>query len=354
MPKALIPFIKLFLFLTFGLVVLYFVFQNQNEAYLEECLKKGLAEGDCSLIDKIVSDFRTVKVGWILVVLFMFMLSNLFRALRWNQMLKPMGYEPKLLNSMGAIMLAYFSNLGFPRSGEVLRPATLTKYEGIPFDKLMGTIILERAIDVLMLLICIGIMLGFAGEKILEFLQNNATLQDKVGFMFSPWFWVVSVILGIGFIYILFMSSLKESVFVKKLISFIMGIKDGIMSVGKLERPSLFYAYSIGIWVLYFLMTYVCFFSFAPTADLGPKVAFVVFVFGTMGIVFPSPGGMGSYHWLVTESLGFYGVSAGNGFSFANIIFFSIQFFCNVFFGIIALILLPIINRKNEIDSASK
>ncbi len=263
-------------------------------------------------------------------------------------MLKPMGYNPGLLNCMGAIMLAYFSNLGLPRSGEVLRAGTLNRYEKIPFDKLMGTIILERAIDVLMLLVCIAMMLSFAGDKILDFFSQNATIQDKLGFLLSPWFWIASIVLGLGALFLLFKSPFKESSIIKKVLSFIQGIKEGIMSVSQLDNPLLFWMYSVGIWILYFLMTYVCFLAFEPTAHLSAKVGFVVFVFGTLGIVFPSPGGMGSYHWLVTESLGFYDVSSGDGFSFANIIFFSIQIFCNVFFGILSLILLPWLNRNYD------
>ena len=345
--------IKAILFLSFGLVVLYFLYQHQNQAYIEECLKEGVTQGECSLLDKVITDFKSVKIVWIIVVILFFMLSNLLRALRWNQMLEPMGYFPRLLNSMAAIMIAYFSNLGLPRSGEVLRPATLSKYENIPFDKLMGTIILERAIDVLFLLISMGLVLILAGDTMLTFFQENATIKENLWFLFEPMFWLGCVALGLIGLYILFVSPVKNSKFVLKLKSFLMGIKEGVLSIAKLKNPILFYLYSIGIWVLYFLMTYVCFFAFFPTSHLGPVAGLVVFVFGTLGIVFPSPGGMGSYHWLVTESLGFYNIGAADGFSFANIIFFSIQIFCNVFFGIISLILLPIINRNkiNEPDS---
>ena len=93
-------------------------------------------------------------------------------------------------------------------------------------------------------------------------------------------------------------------------------------------------------------MTYLCFFAFAPTANLGMTAGLVVFVFGTMGMIIPTPGGMGSYHFLIGEGLKIYGISDADGFSFANIIFFSIQIFCNIGFGLIALLVLPWINKK--------
>ena len=93
-------------------------------------------------------------------------------------------------------------------------------------------------------------------------------------------------------------------------------------------------------------MLYVAFFSFEPTAVLGPEAGLVVFVLGTLGIVFPSPGGMGSYHYLVSEGLVMYGINPTDAFSFANIMFFSVQIFCNILFGIIAFVILPLINKS--------
>ena len=93
-------------------------------------------------------------------------------------------------------------------------------------------------------------------------------------------------------------------------------------------------------------MTYVAFFAFAPTANLSAVAGLVVFVFGTLGVVFPSPGGMGSYHFLIGEGLALYGVNAADGFSFANIVFFSVQIFCNVLFGLVAFIYLPLYNKN--------
>lgn len=123
------------------------------------------------------------------------------------------------------------------------------------------------------------------------------------------------------------------------------GFLEGIQTIRKLDRPFLFVLHSLNIWLMYYLMTYLAFFSFVPTSHLTPVVGLMVMVFGALGVALPSPGGMGAYQGLVMVALGIYGVAQSNGFSFANILFFSVQIGCNVIFGIIALIFLPIINR---------
>ena len=147
---------------------------------------------------------------------------------------------------------------------------------------------------------------------------------------------------------------IQQTKIYEKVSGILLGFVEGLQTIRKLDRPFLFVLHSINIWVMYFLMTYVCFFAFEPTAALSANVALVVFVFGGWGIVIPSPGGMGTYHFLATTALGFYGIAGDDGFSWSNISFFTIQIGCNITVGLLALILLPIINReKGEIPSTS-
>ncbi|MGB3546032.1 MAG: lysylphosphatidylglycerol synthase domain-containing protein, partial [Saprospiraceae bacterium] len=141
---------------------------------------------------------------------------------------------------------------------------------------------------------------------------------------------------------------IRSSRFGAKVEQLLIGFAEGLRTVARLRRPGLFVLHSINIWLMYFLMTYLCFFSFQPTADLSAEAGLVTFVFGGWGIVIPSPGGMGTYHFLVGSALGLYGVSGENGFSFANIAFFTIQLGCNVTIGLLALLLLPLINRGKD------
>ena len=120
----------------------------------------------------------------------------------------------------------------------------------------------------------------------------------------------------------------------------------GIKTIKDIERPVLFIIYSLLIWVFYFGMAYFAFFSFGPTAHLGILAALLVFVFGSFGIIIPSPGGMGTYHALAMAALAIYGVRGDDAFSYANIMFFNVQILTTIVFGILSIILLPIINKN--------
>jgi len=137
-----------------------------------------------------------------------------------------------------------------------------------------------------------------------------------------------------------------KSRFYRKVMEVLKGFWEGIQTIRKLDRPGWFIAHSINIWLMYYLMTYMAFFAYAPTAELSPVVGLMVFVFGTLGIIVPSPGGMGAYQGLVTAALLLYGIQREDAFSFANILFFSIQIGANVLLGLVALIVLPIANKN--------
>ena len=142
---------------------------------------------------------------------------------------------------------------------------------------------------------------------------------------------------------------LKEKQWIQRILDMAKGFLQGILSVKKVSNLPLFILYTIGIWFLYYCMMYFSFFTFDATSHLGYTAALIVFVFGSLGILIPTPGGMGSYHFLVAEALTLYGVSAGDGFSFANIVFFSVSVFVSVFFGLLFLIFLPMYNKKISI-----
>ncbi len=343
MNKNLLTIVKFLLFFSLGFVILYLLYQSQNEAYLEECKLKGIADSDCVLIDKIIADFKSIKLIWVLVVVVLFTISNYLRAIRWQALLKVMGYESKTYNAFGTVMLGYFANLGFPRLGEIVRPATLSKYENIPLEKNIGTIVVERVIDVVCLLICIALAIILGGQTMVNYLQENSAISSTQIF----------ILLGlgvVGFVSSIFIyRSLVKQNSTNKIFLFIQekitGLVDGLMTILKLEQKFVYILQTIGIWVCYYLMTYLFFYAYVPTEHLGPVAGLVTFVFGSLGIVFPSPGGMGSYHFLISQALILYGVNGFEAFTFANILFFAIVIFCNILLGLISLIMLPILNK---------
>lgn len=352
MKKSLTQVFKTLVFFAVGFFVLYLVYQNQNTAYLEDCKLKGIASGDCSLLKKVVQDMASANYWWIGLSMFLFMVTNLFRALRWKMMLDALEYKTSLFNLFGTIMVNYLANLGIPRSGEILRAGMLSGYEKVPVEKVLGTIFTDRIFDVICLGLVILLALYFGGSDFSDYLNQNARWSLEIpGISAAPIFWTL-VLVGISMSLLTFWyfrQSILHTPFGKKIWDKIKGFYYGVASVRKVSSIPLFLFYTAGIWIIYYFMLYVSFSAFAPTMELGPIAALMVFTFGSLGILFPSPGGMGSYHMLVGESLGMYGVSGSDAFAFANIVFFSIQIGVNVIFGFLFLILLPLYNKSKSI-----
>jgi uncharacterized protein (TIRG00374 family) len=345
LKKQAVNIIKFFLFLGLGVGILYLVYKGQNAAFQEDCALKGVPASDCSLIAKVIDDFRNANYFWIFIVLIAFIISNISRAIRWNMLIHPLGYRPRLINSFLAIVIGYFANLGIPRMGEVVRAGTLASYEKIGVEKVMGTIVVDRIVDVISLLTLTALAVLFEFDTITLFVNENVSFADRLGGLQRlVLYGILAFVFVLGLFYI-FRKPLMTTALFKKVIQLIEGFVEGLRTISKLDRPWLFVFHSVNIWLMYFMMTYMCFFAFAPTSHLSPLVGLVVFVFGGWGIVVPSPGGMGTYHFMVQTALQMYGVAGDDAFSFANIAFFSISLGVNVLLGIIGLIILPLINK---------
>ena len=180
-----------------------------------------------------------------------------------------------------------------------------------------------------------------AYDTIWGYLQENIKTDTLLKLM---WFGLGAGAVGLG-LFLAFRKRLEALAIYQKIKGILLGFWDGFQTVSKLKKPFLFLFHSVLIWTMYYVMTLFALKSFAPTENLALVVGLVVFVFGALGIVIPSPGGMGTYHALVIAALTLYGVDGDDGFSLANIAFFSINIFCNILFGILALIVLPILNR---------
>ena len=333
------------IFLGLGVLILVLMWRSQSSAYLEQCTQDGIAAADCSLFDRILNDFKSVNWLWIILILFLYMFSNILRTWRWQQLFEPLGHKPRFLNCLGTLMLGYFANLGFPRSGEFIRAGAISKYENIPFEQSFATIVIGRIVDVLMLLLIIGLAFLLSYDIFIDYFEQNFNIPaSKIFIGFG-----IMVALGLIGIFVLrYIFSLPDEgqpkLFVKAK-SLMKNFVEGLKSITKVKNKKLFILYSLGIWLCYYLMTSLCFNAFGPTQHLSWIAGLIVFVFGTLGIVFPSPGGMGSYHFLVTQALIILGLSSIDSFSFAMILYFSIQLFGNIVFGLISLVVLPIINK---------
>jgi glycosyltransferase 2 family protein len=337
------------IYLGTGLAILYLVYNRQNKAYQAKCQLDGLDAGDCQLTDKILADFGTANWEWIALVLILFMVSNISRAVRWNMLLEPLSIRPSFANSFFTVMIGYFANLGLPRIGEVVRAATLARYEKAKTNQVMGTVVIDRMLDGLTMLLVVGLAILLDGRRILDYLARNADIGSIQDLLLSPFLWVLAF-LGGGLFYTLYRyrDRYARHPFALRVLELLRGFRDGLVTVAKVKRPGWFLFHSVMIWAMYYLMTVVCFQAFEQTRHLGLVAGLTTFVFGTFGVVIPAPGGMGTFQFLVSEALVMYDIPGEDGFSFSMILFFSIQIFCNIFFGLLGLLLLPVLNRRRE------
>lgn len=336
---------QILLFFGIGIGLLYLVYHFQNTAFQEQCQIEGTPADRCSLWQKLKTDFAAVNYWWIFGVVAAFTTSNFCRAARWLQLVEPLGHKASFANAFWTIQLGYFTNLGFPRAGEVVRATSFAGFEKIPVERVIGTLVVDRLMDFVCLAVVLGIGLAVEGGTILEFIA--AKKEGSGGSIFDNLIvrGILTATIFMAALFLIFRKKIVQLPLYQKVMNLAKGFSDGLRSVFKLKKPGLFLFYSVAIWVCYFLQTWLGLLSFPPTAHLSASVALTVFIFGTLGIVVPSPGGMGTYHLLAIAALSIYGINGGDGFSWANIMFFTIQVFYMVLMGCAALVVLPIINR---------
>ncbi len=324
-------------FLGIGVAILYWLYTSQENAYQIYCAENHIAPEDCSLLGKLYEDFSSVKYSWVFLVLIFYMMSNVSRILRWMMMLKSIGHPTKFKTAFIATMTGYFINSLIPRAGELARPGYVSFVDKTPIEKIIGTIAIERAIDVLFLISVMGLGFFLEFDMLYDFVVENMG-DPKEGLLGSP------LILGlgvVGLIVVIFGFVYRGKLRQNKIFNFVenklKGVWEGVMSVRHVEKPWLFILHSLNIWFMYYLMTYVGFFAFSATEHLSAETGIIVFIFGTLGIVIPSPGGLGAYQYLVTTCLDqFYGLEYSDAFSFSNIAFWPI-YFLNIILGLILL-----------------
>jgi len=342
-PKKVRSFLQFILFTGVGVLILFLVYRSQNAAYIADCALKGIPDEECSLMDKLKADFASVNYWWIMAIIVAFIISNLLRAHRWLLLIKTMGTHGRMSNAFFTIMVGYFANMGLPRVGELVRAGLFAKYENIGPEKVMGTIVVDRILDLLSLLFAILLAFVLQGNVLFAFFEN------KIGNSVFGESWLY-IVLALVFLLLFFMYRfrrfIKQWSLYQKIHHLVEGFRDGLRSLRRVEKPWILFLDTVLIWLMYYLMMFLCFYSFEPTAHLGGMAGLMVFVFGGLGIVFPSPGGMGTFHLMVITALAIYGIHGDDAFSFANIQYFSVQLLGCMLIGIIGLIVLPIINKK--------
>ena len=321
--------IKYILFFGIGILLLYLAFNNQNPKELIEQLK-------------------TVDYLWVWLSMLFGFLAFISRGLRWIILLENLGYQAKSLNSIYAVSIGYFTNLAIPRAGEVTRCTSLSQSENIPVNKLFGTIILERTIDFIFLvsLICFTFLVEF--DAFSQFFTNlfadgkNST--SNIGFI------IIAIFSSLLLLFLLFKNKLKQTAIYQKIASFLQGVADGFKSIKGIQNKWAFWGHTLFIWLMYYLMTYICFFAIESTQLLSPIDGLFIMVVGGLGMVAPVQGGIGAYHLVVKIGLMILGISADAALLFATLVH-TCQTLMTLFVGSISLLMLFLSKRKAKSGS---
>lgn len=319
MSKSFITFLKIAIPLGLGVFLIYYSYSKFTPQQLDE----------------ISIYFQKADYTFVILSVTFSLLSHISRAYRWNFMLEPLGYKPKLANNFMAVYVAYIMNIFIPKSGEVSRAVIINKYEDVPFDKAFGTIISERVIDVLFLFGFTAIALFLQFDKLSEFLLSVMPVNSIYKVM------AVCFILLIVFLLVL---KFSKSTLVKKIIQFFSGLKDGVLSILKMKKKGAFIFHSLLIWGLYLLSFYTATFALTATSHISFATLIITFVVGSFSFAFTNSG-FGTYPFFVAGILAIFGIQETVGTAFGWIVWTS-SIASIVFFGGLSLLILPFYNKE--------
>ncbi len=295
--------------------------------------------------DKFTKALAKSKFWLIIPIFFILALSHFIRALRWRLIMEPLGYKPSIMNTFLAVLIGYLANLAIPRLGEVLKCTLLAKYEKVPAEKIVGTIVAERAFDVISLgiVFLLALTLQFnvikAGWQQLQSGGSTATTSNNNLFI------ILGMIAFLVIVAVILFFTLRhkfESIIspIKKIIK---GVWEGVISATKLKKHNLFFFYSFSIWFLYLLATYIGLYGTEGTAS-SFSTAISCLAYASIGMII-TPGGIGAYAFFMAKVLELNGIEYTLGLANGTLQWFS-QVIIVIVLGGLALIMLPFINKQ--------
>lgn len=306
MKRKILRVVNFFVFLAIGILLLYLAFKGVD-------------------FNTLVDDLKSANYLWVLLSLLFAIIGYISRAYRWKLLIEPLNYNPPVKNVFYAVMFGYLANFAFPRIGEVSRCGSLAKSDKIPMDALIGTVIIERTIDLVTLLVLLFVIFIAKIETFGLFIKENVFIPISQKFIkavdFPVFYWFIIIAVFGAFIYLAyyFRRKYKRSKIIIKIRRIIRGVISGIKTVTKMKNRTAFLFHTLLIWLMYFLMTYVVVFAIPATESLKPIDGLFLLVIGGLGMAAPVQGGIGAFHWIVSLALSLYGISREDGLVFATI-----------------------------------
>ena len=248
-----------------------------------------------------------------------------FRAYRWKLLIEPLNHRPSLTRIFFSLMTGYLANFAFPRIGEVTRCAVLNRTDKIPVDSLIGTVIIERTIDLIVLLFLLLFLFIFKLQSFGKFIYQqifkplSRLILDKVPTSLAFWLFIIAFFIVLIVLLYYFRRQLRKTYVFKQMRSLLKGIVAGIATVARLKSRTAFVIHTLLIWIFYYLMTYILVFSIPATSGLNLMDGLFILVIGGLGMSLPVQGGIGAFHWITSMGLTLYGISREDGLVFATL-----------------------------------
>jgi uncharacterized protein (TIRG00374 family) len=332
--KSILSFLKVALPLAFGAFLIWYVFKDLTQQEKEE----------------LYASFASANYFWIFLSISFGILSHMSRAIRWKYTIQPLGKTPGFWNSFFTVMIGYVANLALPRLGEVTRPGLLGKYEGLPFNKLFGTIVAERVADLVILgSIMAGIVLvefDMLKELLFGYLeQGSGNISIEKILIIAG-----AAVIGLAALFFLMLSK-SDNPISRKIRELVRGIFEGLISIVKMENKGYFLMHTAFIWIMYIGMFWVCFFCLEETSSVALAGVVASFVMGSLAIVFVQ-GGLGVFPLAIMNTLLLYGVSKSGALALGWILWTS-QTLMVIVLGVASIPLLRFVNRNKKIESAT-
>jgi uncharacterized protein (TIRG00374 family) len=288
LKKSILSVFQYLFFLLIGLVLLWLVFRKIE-------------------MKDVVAEIRAARYEWLLFSIILGIFSHIARAMRWNILIRSLGYKPDTPTTFFAVMVGYFSNMAFPRLGEVTRCGVLARKKGIPFNALFGTVISERVFDTIVLAIIIitvillqlSLLSSFVDKYIVSYFSGMANRDNLIMAIVI----LILVIVLPLILFRIFFNRIKNLHIYNKAVDFLKGLLAGIATIMKMKHKWSFVGLTMVIWTLYTLMTFTAFFAIEATSSLSFGDAITVMSLGSLGMVAPVPGGIGAYQFIVKAIL---------------------------------------------------
>lgn len=332
MKKRLLYILQYLIFMGGGLFLVWWQLRSMTESEKTEFYEA----------------FHHARYWYVLPIVLMALASHLSRSMRWKLLMEPLDYHPKLSNVLSVTMVGYLANAAVPRLGEILKCSFLARYEKLKVDKLIGTIILERVFDMICYMIFIAITVLIQINVIGAYVEDKLdTITQSTGWPL----WVKGIIalsiLALGWFLVRWLfRRYPENRLISRVSHFIRGISEGLSTIRHMKKRRAFLLHTLFIWAMYLLQIYLGFKAFDGTDHLSIKAAFSVLTLATLAMI-ATPGGIGSFPIFVMQTLLIYGIDGPLGKAFGWMMW-GVATGIVIVAGILALVILPYINKQHE------